>query len=414
MPSPMRICDIAQFYSPLGGGVKRYLDEKVRYVDQHPELEHVMVRPGPRDAEGTHGGSRVHEIASPRLPGSASYRMLISKRRMLEVLERVQPDIIEVDGPYRAAWIALEAGRRLDVPVVGFYHSDFPRSLGRTLERFLGRWARRLCDPWTTRYVVGLYNRMAATVAPSPRVEAALAECGVERTLTVPLGVDTERFRPRPDAAAEVRRDLGLDDDEVLLLYVGRLAREKRVTTLLDTVHRLRARDDGSRYHLLLVGDGEQRGLVERTARNRPGIRVRPYCDTAAELAAYYTAGDLLVHAGIYETFGLVSIEAQACGTRVLAVRGGGLDSTLAGEEVPVLAAAAEPGALARGVLEALAAEDGESRERRRRRIVERFHVTITFQRLVSLYERILSGSEVASHAEHEVAGPSHPSLSPR
>lgn len=401
----MKICDIAQFYSPLGGGVKRYLDEKVRHVRQHPSLEHVLIRPAAEDRVERDGRTAVHCVASPPLPASASYRILLSKRRILEILERERPDVIEVDGPYRAAWIAVAGGRRLGVPVVGFYHSDFPRSLGRTLERFTGRWVRRFCDPLTERYVVGLYNRMAVTVAPSPAVEQALAGCGVERTRTVPLGVDTERFRPRPRAAAALRRELGLEEGDVLLLWVGRLAREKNVAALLDTVALLRReRPDGRRYHLLLVGDGELRDLAEERAAAHPGVHLRPYCERAAELAACYSAADLLLHAGRFETFGLVSIEAQACGTRVLAVRGGGLESTLEGEERPVMSDGVAPRQLAAATLEALAAEGPGSREARRRRIVDRFHVGTTFARMIDLYGEVIerAGSERESTTREE------------
>lgn len=403
----MKICDIAQFYSPLGGGVKRYLHEKVRHVEAHPEMQHVMIRPGPEDTVIRHGRTVVYEIDSPRLPGSASYRMLLSRRRILRILARERPDVLEVDGPYRAAWVAVEGGRRFGVPVVGFYHSDFPRSLGRTLERFLGRLAH-VCDPWTTRYVVGLYNRMQLTVAPSPAVARALDGCGVERLRTVPLGVDVERFRPRPRAAARLRRELGLGEGDVLLTYVGRLAREKNVQVLIDALGNLRARPDGARYHLLLVGDGELRRKVERAGDKQPAIHWRPYTQTATDLAACYTAGDLMLHAGIYETFGLVSIEAQACGTRVVAVEGGGLDSTLAGEEPVVTAESAEPTAMAAAVVAALAAEGPGSRERRRRRIVERFAVGLTFERLTGLYQQVIdcarAGREIPNHVEADLA----------
>jgi len=403
----MKICDIAQFYSPLGGGVKRYLHEKVRHVEAHPEMQHVMVRPGAEDTVIRHGRTVVYEVASPRLPGSASYRMLLSRRRILRIVARERPDVLEVDGPYRAAWVAVEGGRRFGVPVVGFYHSDFPRSLGRTLERFLGRWAH-VGDRWTTRYVVGLYNRMQVTVAPSPAVARALDGCGVERLRTVPLGVDVERFRPRPRAAARLRDELGVGAGGVLLTYVGRLAREKNVEVLLDTVERLRARHDGARYHLLLVGDGELRRKVERAAERRPGIHWRPYTETAADLAACYGAGDLMLHAGVYETFGLVSIEAQACGTRVLAVAGGGLDSTLAGEEPAVMSAAATAEAMTEAVVTALAAEGPGSRGARRRRIVERFDVAVTFARLTALYGQVIecarAGRELPNHVEADLA----------
>lgn len=192
----MTICDIAQFYSPLGGGVKRYLHDKRCRLAARAGCRHVLVIPSHRSHVTAGPGHVVYEIESLRLPGSKSYRMLLDKRRILEVVRRERPDLIEVGDPYRTAWIGLAAGRQLGVPVVAFYHSDFPRAFGRTIVRFAGRWVERALSSPMQRYIVKLYNRFDATIVASRRLCEALRDCGVRRLVHVPLGTDTTRFHP--------------------------------------------------------------------------------------------------------------------------------------------------------------------------------------------------------------------------
>ena len=183
------------------------------------------------------------------------------------------------------------------------------------------------------RYIVKLYNRMSVTVVASRRLQKVLTDCGIHRVVCIPLGTDVGVFRPNAEGGSEIRRELGLEDNDRLLLYVGRLAREKNIRSLIGMMQEInRDSSDESRTHLLLVGDGEQRGIVEKAAAQRNDVTWRRYCTSSDILTAYYSAADLYVHAGVYETFGITSLEAQACGTRVLAVRGGGLDDTVAGE----------------------------------------------------------------------------------
>ena len=396
----MKLCDVVQFYSPLGGGVKRYLEDKLRFISLQPGIEHAVIIPSSRNEVGYRLHSRFYEIQSFRLIGSQSYRMLLSRRRILSIVDEERPDLIEVGDPYRSAWIALEAAERGRIPVVAFYHSDFPRALGRTISRFCGPWVERLLSHGVERYVRDLYNRMSATVVAGRRMEYLLKECGIQRVVRIPLGTDVTVFHPHPDAG-QVREELGLDENDMLLLFVGRLAREKNIRSLVGMMENLASRTSSrsGRYHLLLVGDGELCKFVERTVQTRQDVTWYRYCESAERLAAYYTAADLFVHAGRYETFGITSLEAQSCGTRVLAVEGGGLDDTVSGENPLIMAKSPDPVDLADGVRCVQDCADSQSPEERRRRIVDHFSIRLTFERLFGLYEHILRGLPVESFA---------------
>ncbi|MBI1389862.1 MAG: glycosyltransferase [bacterium] len=388
----MKICDVVQFYSPLGGGVRRYVHDKSRYFAEQPDIEHVIIIPSDQNAIEYRFKSKVYHVKSLRLVGSISYRMLLNRNRILEIMDEERPDLIEVGDPYRSAWIALEAGRRLNAPVVAFYHSDFPRALGRTIRRFCGESIETLLSAPINRYITGLYNQMSATVVASQRLRTILIECGLNNTVNIPLGTDITVFRPNPNGE-RIRQAIGLEDDDMLLLFVGRLAREKSIRNLLRMLEELK-RDPGGpgRCHLLLVGDGELRKLVERQLEVRDDLTWFRYCNDADQLTAYYSAADLFVHAGKWETFGLTSLEAQACGTRVALVKGGGMEETVQGEEPPIVSETDEPGDLAGAVRRIRAIKRGQTPEERRLRIVENFSIELTMERLARLYRHLLAG----------------------
>lgn len=385
----MRICDIAQFYSPLGGGVKRYLSDKQRYLAAHPEAHHILIIPSHRDAVTRTDTATIHEVASPPLPGSRSYRLLIARERILNAVADAKPDLIEIGDPYRTAWIGLEAGRRLDVPVLAYYHSDFPRAIGRTVQRFLGGWLQQAISGIVHRYLVRLYNHMTATVVSSRRLCDVLETSGVQRIVHVPLGTDVHTFYPRP-TRARIREELGLSPHTRLLLFVGRMAREKNIRNLIGSLDLIPP--GAPPHHLLLVGDGELHDYVVRQAAERPNLTWLPYCESAQRLADLYSAADLFVHAGKYETFGIVALEAQACGTPVLVVREGGVEDAIAGEQPPLQARDGSALALAAAIHRFLRTGDTpEKRAARRERIVRQFSIDATFQRMLALYRHLIA-----------------------
>jgi alpha-1,6-mannosyltransferase len=322
----MKICDLTQFYSPFSGGVKRYVHEKIGFIQNHsPDDEHILIIPGPKTEVMTAPQSRIYSIHSPLLSRTSRYRALINLRAVEEVLERERPDLIESSDPYQLAWKALASGEALGIPVVAFYHSHFPEAYLRSATKFLGLTAREALMDFARRYVRHLYNRFVATLVPSQALAELLAEWGVVNTRVVHLGVNIEIFSPDADAAAGMRHALGIAPEQKLLLYVGRLAKEKNTSTLFEAFDLLTRRRPND-FHLLVIGDGPQReqlGEIQSRIRNISWIQ---YCNDSVDLARYYCAADLFVHPGVQETFGLVTLESQACGTPVVGIRGSSMD----------------------------------------------------------------------------------------
>jgi alpha-1,6-mannosyltransferase len=387
----VKICDLTQFYSPVSGGVKRYVAEKVRYMRTHcPGDEHVLIIPGEKDSVETGRVSRLYTIRSPLVSKTSRYRVLLRLEAVERILEKERPDLIESGDPYQVAWKAVYSGAALGIPVIGFYHSHFPEAYLRSVQKFLGVTATEFVLDLAKRYIRKLYNRFERTLVPSPALGDVLESWGVRNVFETDLGVNTEVFRLRTEGVEDERRRLGIPNGPKLLLYVGRLAFEKNTQTLFNALELLAQRNPG-RYHLLVVGDGLQRPELAALMQRHPGtVTHLPYCKDSELLARIYRAADLFVHPGVQETFGLVALEAQACGTPVLGVRGSYMDRIIHHPQIH-WAAANSASALA-GAIHEICKEDLPALGREAAQTVSaRYSWEQVFSRLFDLYREVIA-----------------------
>ncbi len=294
--------------------------------------------------------------------------------------------LFEAGEPYQLAWACLRAGKRLKKPVVGFYHSHFPESYLRTFSRFGGRPLASLVDSISRSYIHKLYGQFARTLVASPKLERILVDLGVSNTHLVPLGVETDVFVPAA-RNMEWRRQMGIKDRQILLLFVGRLAREKKIDWLLEAFSIVR-RYAGDRFALLIVGEGGELPRIEAARSITPDLHWLPYEGDARKLAAIYASADLLVHAGLCETFGLVVLESQSCGTPAIVFRGSGMEENVFGGP-EFLADEKNPESLAKAILRAYQNDLRETGLKAREMVIQRYPWTTVFGRLFDLYAEI-------------------------
>ncbi len=365
--------------------MKRYVSEKVRFIrEQTAGDEHVLIVPGARDEKIAGERSRTYFIASPLLSRTTRYRVLLRLEAVERVLEKERPDLIECGDPYQVAWKAVRSSAALGIPVVAFYHSHFPEAYIRTMRKFLGGTVTEFFMNFSRRYIRALYNRFERTIVPSPALGAVLAKWGVRNVTHSDLGVDTTIFQPTPTPGEDVRGEFNIPRDRTLLLYVGRLAQEKNTHTLFDAFRLLPA----NHFHLLIVGDGLQR--AELSTLNSQLATHLNYCSDAQRLAALYRAADLFVHPGVQETFGLVTLEAQACGTPVTGICGSYMDRIV---QTPQTHWAREntPAALAAAILETTEANIHHDPARMSARISAQYSWERVFARLFALYREVIA-----------------------
>lgn len=384
----MKICDLTQFYSPVSGGVKRYLQEKVAYLHAHTtDDEHLLVIPGERNEVVKNGRATVYSIKSPLISTTSRYRALWRLGAVERILELERPDIIESGDPYQMAWKAIASGRGLRIPVVGFYHSHFPEAYLRSVAKFFGKLATEFTMDTARRYVSHLYNQFERTLVPSPALGSLLQDWGVENTVNIDLGVNTGIFRPIPDDAAATRAEFEVQDGAVLLLYVGRLAHEKNTRTLFEAFRVLSAQHP-DRFHLLITGDGQQRAELESLRRDSARISWLPYCPDSEKLARMYRAADLFVHPGVQETFGLVALESQACGTPVVGIRGSYMDRIIHSDQT-FWAGENSGSALAQAIVDASGQDLKKIGAQAGVHVTERYSWNHVFDRLFAIYREV-------------------------
>jgi len=301
----MHVVDATLFYSPTSGGVKRYLLAKHEWMHAHTSWRHSLVVPGEDDACAP---DDVSTIGGGRVPGAFNYRLPLNPLRWSRAIDALEPDLIEIGDAFHPAWAAASVARRRGVPLIAFFHSNFPQLAGRRL----GPAVQKLIE-W---YVRETYERCEQVLAPSRYMCDYLHHIGVRHATCQPLGVDVDVFSPAR-AGRDLRGSLGLARETRLLVFAGRFSAEKNIPVLTDAFRRL-----GAPYHLLLIGGAESRreGNVTRI----------PYCRDNRTLAGCYASADALVHAGVHETFGLVVLEAMACGRPVVAMRAGAMPEIVA------------------------------------------------------------------------------------
>ena len=384
----MKICDLTQFYSPVSGGVKRYLQEKTAYLHDHTaDDRHILIIPGPADGMAQEGRSRTYTIRSPLVSRTSRYRALLRLGAVERILEREMPDVIESGDPYQVAWKAVASGEALRIPVIGFYHSHFPEAYFRSAGKFFGRTATEFVMDLSRRYVCNLYNRFARTLVPSPALGALLREWGVENVENIDLGVNTAVFRPEPDDSLATRQEIGIPPGRILLLYVGRLAAEKNTRVLFEAFHLLH-RQVPDRFHLLAIGDGNQRGHLQDLQAATGAVTWLSYCADYHQLARYYRAADLFVHPGVQETFGLVALESQASGTPVVGIAGSYMDRIIFNSQHDWARENSGP-ALAQAILEATEANLARTGQATSRTVRSLYSWTTVFDRLFAIYGNV-------------------------
>jgi alpha-1,6-mannosyltransferase len=269
-------------------------------------VRHTLVVPGPRHAYD--GNGRLSIYAAP-LPFADGYRFPLGKTAWMKRLMRQRPSVIEAGDPYTPGLAAQKAGEALGVPVIGFCHTD----VGALAALHFGEWAEKPIR----RHWGEIYRRFDRAVAPSRFIAERLADAGVDDPLALPLGVDVDAFRPDGADPAGLRRRLGLTPRHRLLVFAGRPAREKRVDVLVEAVERL-----GDPYVLVLVG--------ARATTPSPGRVIElPYETDPSRLAALLASCDAFAHANDSEPFGLIVLEAMACGLPVVGVAAGGVGESV-------------------------------------------------------------------------------------
>ncbi|WP_100260722.1 glycosyltransferase family 4 protein [Qipengyuania seohaensis] len=256
-------------------------------------------------------------------------------------LEAFAPNTIHLSAPDFTGHSALNWARKRDIPVLASVHTRF-----ETYPQYYGA---GFLEPAVVALLRRYYQRTDALVAPSQSQIDELKAQGMHDDISIwSRGVDREVFDPsRRDM--EWRRAHGLADDDVAIVFLGRLVMEKGLDVFAETIVQLRKRQVP--HKVLVIGDGPARSWFEKAL---PGGTFAGF-KTGADLGKALASGDIFFNPSITETFGNVTLEAMACGLPVVAAGATGAASLVTDGETGCLVPPGKPEVFAPACAEALA-----------------------------------------------------------
>ena len=371
----MRVAYFSDSLPPIADGVSRTLCRLLETLLEERIDFRIFsaVKPGPEHP----WSDRVHKLPSVPFPPYPDYRVALPFAPSLDwLVADFAPDLVHVVSPTPLGMYGLDVARRQHLPAVGSFHTDFVSYFP-----FYGLAGLEL-QGW--RYLRWFYNRCTTTFAPSADTRAKLRRYGIDRVELWERGIDRRAFSPAHRSAA-LRQRLGAPERPILL-YVGRLVREKNLLDLAAAADSLARR--GDRFALVIVGDGPMAGELKALLPQAHFAGFRQ----GEDLAQWYASADVFVFPSTTETFGNVILEAFASGLPVVAADRGGVRDLVRPGENGVLARPGAPDDFARRIHDLLANPAGLERLRAGAlQTAGRYHWPAVNRRLLDGYRSVLA-----------------------
>ena len=305
----LRIAVVSETYPPEVNGVAVTLSKVVEGLrNANHALQLVRLRQNGTDAaaqDDMYAGYQEVLMRGFPIPNYPDLRMGIpSKSSLIRLWQLKRPDVVHIATEGPLGWSALRAAMYLKLPVSTDYRTNF--------QSYSTHYGVGFLYKPIMAYLKKFHNHAGCTMVPTEALRASLAAVGFQRLKVVSRGVDTVAYDPahRSDA---LRQQWGLAPQDLAVLCVGRLAKEKNLDLLLRAFEAIQARQPSAR--LVLVGHGP---MLQELQLKCPGAiftgQLRGH-----SLAEHYASADLFLMPSLTETFGNVTTEAMASGLPVVA-----------------------------------------------------------------------------------------------
>ncbi|MBN1153612.1 glycosyltransferase family 1 protein [candidate division KSB1 bacterium] len=332
----MKVAYFTESLPPQTDGVARTLVNLIQTLETN-HIEFRFISPF-KPSNSIPWSDKVYKVSSVPFILYRDYRFslpLLDRLELEDVLDSFAPDIIHTVSPTALGVMGLNYAIHNNIPAVSSYHTHFVsyfKYYGLSLVESVG---------WN--YLRWFYNQFNRVFVPSKSTADELSQKGFENIELWQRGIDMSRFSPtyRSDA---LRESLGASTDDCILLFVGRLVKEKDLDDLVEMDKILK--QDGVQYKLVLVGDGPMREELEE---NLPEAHFTGYLHNE-DLSRLFASSDIFVFPSTTETFGNVILEAYASGIPVVSVDKGGVADLIKHGETGFIAKSNNPADFAKHV----------------------------------------------------------------
>ena len=301
----LRIAIVTETFPPEINGVAMTLGRIVQGLIARGHLVQV-VRPRQARESGIAPADMEEVLArGAALPNYGELRFgLPAKNRLVRLWTEKRPDVVHVvtEGPL--GWSAVAAARKMHIAVTSSFHTNF--------HSYSSHYGLGLLKRPIEGYLRKLHNRTLATMVPTQALASSLERRGYQNLRVVSRGVDVQQFSPSKRSQA-LRESWGLGSQDIAVLHVGRIAKEKNVGVVVAGFRALQ--QTHPRAKLIFVGDGPARQSVQESCSDAIFAGMRK----GEDLAAHYASADVFLFASLTETYGNVVPEALASGLAVVA-----------------------------------------------------------------------------------------------
>ena len=346
-------CPIAALGGKKTGGMNVYIRDLARELGNRNIHVDIFTRCEAKDtAEVKRLGPNVNVIHIPSGPAKALDPINIYPHLdefTANVLVYAEKNQVKYDLIHAHYWLSGLVGLKLKqqwhIPLLQTFHT-----LGKVKETFLPNHQEPLTRLASEKTLVQTVDHILAFTPEEQQHLVSLYSTLPKKISLIPPGIDTNRFKPIPQA--EAKAHLGISKDQQLLLFVGRLDPIKGIETLLQALALLENACDCHEVCLAIIGGDEApndyEGKVKQLAKDLGIHNITTFLGSREQkvLPYYYSAADMTIVPSSHESFGLVALESMACGTPVVASKVGGLQYLIKDHQTGLLVESQQPKAL--------------------------------------------------------------------
>ena len=325
--NPRNICVVTETYPPEINGVAltvAYLVSGLRARGHTVSVVHP--RQGrQRKSEGCGSCSYAGtiQVRGLPLPGYRTLRFGLPAPRLLLRswrASRLAVVYAATEGPL--GWSAVRAARRLGIPTVSGFHTNF--------HHYCKHYGMSWLQHPALRYLRWFHNQTGRTVISNKDLGDQLRNAGFCNVSLLDRGVDSHLFAPQR-RCTDLRREWNVSDKDLVVLSVGRIAAEKNLGLAIEAYRTMKRFSDTMKF--VIVGEGPLRRALQKENKDL----IFPGMQTVAQLAKYYASEDVFLFPSETETFGNVTLEAMASGLAVIAYNYAGAKLHITHQETGVL-----------------------------------------------------------------------------